>query len=404
VAPAIEPAEHRARQARARAAAAARGLTALVAVSRGGGAHDRVADVAWLTGLVTSQPFVPDLPGHWRGAGHVAAVVPVDGPVTAVVESEELVPFAVADEVVVAGDLVAAVATALTAVLARGAPHRVGVLGADATPFAWWTALGELARAAGGEVALEAADDLGSALRRVKSPAEQDLLRAAGRLGSQAMAAALAAAVPGAPEAEAAAALVQHVVRHGGAVYDVVVSSGPSSVALAPHGGAAGPAGWTTRRLQAGDLLRIDAYGSVGGYLFDVARTIVVGDDAATEQAELIAALRASVLAGVATLRPGVPLSAVALACEDALATSAHARGRGTPEHLMGGFGGHGLGLGFEAPWIGPESREVVEPGWCLAVERRAAVPGLGGAQYEDDVLIGPDGAELLTVIDPTPV
>jgi len=58
---------------------------------------------------------------------------------------------------------------------------------------------------------------------------------------------------------------------------------------------------------------------------------------------------------------------------------------------------GHGLGLGFEPPWIGLGSSEIVEPGWCLAVERRAAVPGLGGAQYEDDVLIGPDGAELLT-------
>ena len=36
----------------------------------------------------------------------------------------------------------------------------------------------------------------------VKSPAEQELLRAAGRLGAQAMAAALEAAVPGAREAE----------------------------------------------------------------------------------------------------------------------------------------------------------------------------------------------------------
>jgi len=33
----------------------------------------------------------------------------------------------------------------------------------------------------------------------------------------------------------------------------------------------------------------------------------------------------------------------------------------------------------------------------CLAIERRAAVDGLGGAQYEDDVLVGDDGPELLT-------
>jgi Xaa-Pro aminopeptidase len=394
----VEPAEHRQRQARARRAAAERGVAALVAVSRGGGTHDRAGDVLWLTGLATSQSFVPDLPGHWRATGHVVVVVPVDGPVTAVVESDELVARAVADEVVVADDLIAGAATALAAGLARGARQRVGVMGADATPFPWWTALNELLRAERQEVVLEDADDLGLALRRVKSPAEQALLRAAGRLGSRAMAAALGAAVPEARESDVAAALVQHVVREGGAVYDVVISSGASSVALGPHGGPAGPAGWTTRRLAAGELLRVDAYGSVGGYLFDFARSVVVGGAATTEQSDLIDALRTSVLAGIESLRPGVRLSDVARACEDALARSPHARRHGMPEHLMGGFWGHGLGLSFEPPWLGPGSHEIVEPGWCLAVERRAAVPGLGGAQYEDDVLVGPDGAELLTI------
>jgi Xaa-Pro aminopeptidase len=169
--------------------------------------------------------------------------------------------------------------------------------------------------------------------------------------------------------------------------------------ALAPHGGAAGPAGWTTRTLAAGDLLRLDAYGSVGGYLFDFARSVVVGDALTEEQVELIGAMRTSVLAGIERLRPGTRLADVARACDEALAETAHARRHGVPEHLMGGFWGHGLGLSFEPPWIGPDSAEVAEPGWCLAVERRAAVPGLGGAQYEDNVLIGPDGAELLTIV-----
>jgi Xaa-Pro aminopeptidase len=373
----IEPAEHRERQARAREAAAARGLGALVAISRG--AHDRCADALWLAGLATSQPFVPDLPGHWRGAGHVVVVVPVDGPVTAIVESEELCAAAVADEVVVAADVIAAAAKAL------GRRERVGVLGADALPFAWREALG---------VDLEAADDLGADLRRVKSVAEQRLLRAAGRLGADAMTAALGAAVPGASEADVAAVLLERVVRGGGAVYDVVLSSGPGSINLGPPDG---PAGWTTRRLSAGDLMRVDAYGSVGGYLFDFARTVVVGGQASDAQQALIDALRDSVLAGVAALRPGVALADVARACEEALAGSPHARRHGVPPNLMGGFWGHGLGLAFEPPWIGPDSRETVEAGWCLALERRAAVPGIGGAQYEDDVLVGAERAELLT-------
>jgi Xaa-Pro aminopeptidase len=396
----VEPQEHRERQGRAREAAAARGLHALMSFSRGGGTHDRVADALWLAGLATSQPFVPDLAGHWRGAGHVVVVVPVDGPVTVVVESEELRPWAVADEVVVSSDVVAAAAAVVAGAVSGRERARVGMFGADAVPFAWWVALEEAVQVVCPHVALEAADDLGMALRRIKSPAEQRLLRAAGRLGARAMAAALDTAVPGTTEAEVAAALIRCVVREGGAVYDVAVSSGAASVTLGPAGGAAGAAGWTTRPLAAGDLLRIDAYGSVAGYLFDFARTVVVGRAATDEQTDLIDALRACVMAGIDSLRPGVPLTEVVRACEDALATSAHARRHGVPQHVMGGFWGHGLGLGFEPPWIGPDNTEVVEPGWCLAIERRAAVAGLGGAQYEDDVLIGADGAELLTVTD----
>jgi Xaa-Pro aminopeptidase len=393
----ISAGEHRERQRRARDAAADRGLRALVAFSGSGGAPDRVAGGLWLAGLATSQPFVPDLPGRWRAAGHVAVVLAVDGPVTAIVDAEQLQTAPVADAVVVTADPIVAAADAIADALGRSRPGRAGVLGADILNAGWWTALDERLRSRCPGAVLEPADDLGYALRRVKSPAEQRLLRAAGELGARAMTAALDAAQPGGTEAEAAAALAERVVREGGALYDVVVSSGEASGTLGPSGGAAGVAGWTTRRLRAGDLLRIDAYGSVGGYLFDFARTAVVGGAPSDAQAELIEALRGSVGAGVDALRPGVRLSEIARRCEDALAASRHARRHGVPAHMMDGFWGHGLGLGFEPPWIGPGGTEVVEAGWCLALERRATVAGLGGAQYEDDILVGPGGPELLT-------
>ena len=393
----VDPEEYHERQNRARAAADSRGLSALVSFSRGGGAHDRQANGLWLAGVRTPQPYVPDLPDHWRATGHVAVIVPVDGPVTAVVESVESCPWVVADELVVGEDLIAATAAALANCLTPRVRQPVGVLGADVLPYAWWTALEELVLARRPHARLQAADDLSVALRLVKSPAEQRLLRAAGRLGSQAMAEALAAAVPGASEAQVAAAFIKRVVSEGGAIYDVVVSSGAASGRLGPSGGAAGAAGWTTRGLEVGDLLRIDAYGSVAGYLFDFARSIVVGDQASEEQVELIDALRASVMAGVSALRPGVPLSEIVRVCEQTLANSAHARRYGVPDHLMGGFWGHGMGLDFGPPWIGPGNHELVQADWCLALERRASVAGLGGAQYEDNVLIGSASAELLT-------
>ena len=63
----------------------------------------------------------------------------------------------------------------------------------------------------------------------------------------------------------------------------------------------------------------------------------------------------------------------------------------------MGGAWGHGLGLAFEPPWIHPSSDVLLEEGMCVAIERRIEAPGLGGAQYEDNLLIGSTGAELLT-------
>jgi Xaa-Pro aminopeptidase len=96
-------------------------------------------------------------------------------------------------------------------------------------------------------------------------------------------------------------------------------------------------------------------------------------------------------------LRPGVTLGAVADRCEAALASSSYTRRHGTPASALGGAWGHGLGLGFEPPWIDVGSEVVVEEGMCFAIERRIGTPGVGGAQYEDSVLVGSGGADLLT-------
>ena len=183
----------------------------------------------------------------------------------------------------------------------------------------------------GADAELIEADELGWELRERKSPAEQALLRAAGRVGTRAMDAAMETAVPGTTEAQVAAAFLSQLASAGGALYDIVVSSGPWAHTLAPNGGAAGSAPYTTRSLEEGDLLRIDAYGSVGGYLFDFARSRVVGRAPDTAQRALLDAVRDSVAAGVEQLRPGVTLGEVARRCEEVLAASSYARSTGCP-------------------------------------------------------------------------
>jgi Xaa-Pro aminopeptidase len=60
----------------------------------------------------------------------------------------------------------------------------------------------------------------------------------------------------------------------------------------------------------------------VSGYLFDFARTTVVGDEPTDDQTALIVALQDAVTAGVEALRRGVPLAHIARRCEKVPAAS----------------------------------------------------------------------------------
>ncbi|MEV4110929.1 M24 family metallopeptidase [Nonomuraea sp. NPDC049695] len=415
--------EYAARQEAMRRLAAREGFHGVVAWSRGGSAQDRYADVHHLTGFYQHRPFVPDVPGHWRARGHAAVVLPVDAPpmpsnghaartgaygeghpartwafgegharvpamlITDAGALQEPRPMA---QVRVAADLVDALAEQIRAWIR---PGRVALIGCESMAASWWCRLRSVLP--GHE--LVCADELAWEARRIKSPAELDLLRASGALGVRAMAAARDAAEPGATEADVAAAAVAEIVRAGGAYYGMGISSGTESHTFA----ASGPAPYSAdRRLAAGDLLRIDLYGSVHGYLFELARTWVVGEEPTTEQRRLLDAVRDSVLAGIDLLRPGRPFGEVARRCQEVFERSAFAAHHGLPEAEMHGVWGHGLGLSFEPPWIiedGPHAGERAEAGMCLALERRLAVHSIGGAGYEDDVIVGDDGPELTT-------
>jgi Xaa-Pro aminopeptidase len=64
---------------------------------------------------------------------------------------------------------------------------------------------------------------------------------------------------------------------------------------------------------------------------------------------------------------------------------------------MMGGMWGHSLGLDWGSPWIESGSSTVILPGMCFAIERRIEAPGVGGANYENDVIVTDDGPEIVT-------
>ncbi|SDK63051.1 M24 family metallopeptidase [Nonomuraea jiangxiensis] len=382
--------EYHERQAAMRRLAARSGLEGVVAWSRGGSAQDRYADVYHLTGCYQHQPFLPDVQGRWQARGHAAVVLPVDGPALLLTDSAAVGEPPPAAPLRTAPDLVAAVAEHL-----RGAvrPGRVGLVGGAAMAAPWWCRLRSVLPAH----ELVAADELGWAARRVKSAAELRLLRASGALGGQATGAAWAAAVPGATEAEVAAAAVAEIVRAGGAYYGMGISSGARSHTYAACDPAPYRAG---RRLSAGDLLRFDLYGSVHGYLFGLARTWVVGAEPTTEQRRLLAAVRDSALAGIEAARPGQRVGEMARRCQEVFERSEFAAHHGLPPQGQAGPWGHGLGLSFEPPWVsceGPGAGERIEAGMCLVLGHRIAIPSVGGAAYQDGVIVTDSGPEIIT-------
>jgi Xaa-Pro dipeptidase len=388
----IERSEYYARQAAARKLARDHGFSALVAWSRGGSTQDHYADVYYLTGYYTHQPFIPDEPGRWRAHGHTALVLPLDGPGTLLLDMTELQdPKPAADRVRFTEDLV----QSLIATVAESVPSGtdVALLGGEALAWRWGRELG--ARLP--EHCFVEADDLAQELRLVKSAAELALLRAAGEVGVRAVDAAMKAAVPDATEAEIAAAAIAEIVGAGGALYGLGLSSGPWAHTFSPST----PAAYSRRRLKAGDMIRLDIYGSIDGYLFDFGRSRIVGLSPTQEQQEILDAVRDSVHAGTELIRPGETLGAVARRCEEVLAASAYARRHGPPGTMMGGTWGHSLGLDWGAPWIESTSSTVIRSGMCFAIERRIEAPGIGGANYENDVIVTDAGPEIAT---PAPV
>jgi Xaa-Pro dipeptidase len=377
------------RQDRLRQLGADRGLSGILAWSRGATTQDQYADVFYLSNFYSHYPAVPDAEERWRAKGYMGLVVPVDGPATLVTD---LATFrddlAVAAAVDSDQDVVAAAARAL-ATDADPARGPIGVLGSPALSWRWMEALRRST-----PHQFVAADDLGPELRLIKSEAEQELLRAAGRVGARGVEAVMEAAVPGATEAEVAAAGFEAVLAAGGMVYGISLSTGPYAHSYAQSQ----PAPFDPRQtLREGDMARVDFYGSVDGYLFDFGRARTVGRPPDDDQATLIAAARDSVGAGLAAVRPGAPIGDIARAADASFAESEFIR-RGLGLAPEFNSWGHSLGLNWEAPYLDVDNEMTIEPGMCLAIEKRTAAPGIGGATFEQNVLVTNSGHDLLSV------
>ena len=161
------------------------------------------------------------------------------------------------------------------------------------------------------------------------------------------------------------------------------MASGPR--AALPH------ARTSTRAIGAGDLLLLDFGAQVDGYCADLTRTVVVGGRADERQRTVYELVRAAQRRALDHLRAGMTGREGDALARDVIAT----RGFGD---AFGHSLGHGLGLEVhEAPRLAPTAEAALPLHAVVTVEPGVYLPGWGGVRLEDDVHLGPDGAEVLS-------
>jgi Xaa-Pro aminopeptidase len=230
-------------------------------------------------------------------------------------------------------------------------------------------------------------------LRMVKDPSEVQRIREAIAIGERAFTVFRSLLRPDDREKDLADALEHYVRRAGG-----LATCFPSIIAVGER--AALPhANPTDRAVESAGLLLVDwgvtapsLYKSDLTRVLDTRRNSNFSAAAAAPRLEDVYAvvLRAQ-QAAIRAVRPGAQAQVVDTAARAAIA-----------EAGFGDYFGHGLGHGLglqvhEAPAVRPNSETVLEAGMVFTVEPGVYLPGWGGVRIEDDVLVTPDGCEVLS-------
>jgi Xaa-Pro aminopeptidase len=389
--------EYRERQRAVAGDARERGLDGLLVWSACGSALDGYANVFYLTNHYSQVPRVDlNIPPAMSGWGHTALVVPADGePPILVVESAEWRPdLVVAERVWPSHDMHAEVVRAVDeAGLGSG---QLGLVGAPVMPLAAWQRISAALPRAG----FEPADDLLFARRMRKSPGEVELMRYASAVGAAMQNAMLAAIGPGATDNDLARVAYDVCCDYGAVPYGFAFASGPNS----GHGYWGRLPSWDReRRYIEGDIVHPDVYGSVDGYFFDVQRTRIVGSRPSARQRRLLDGAVEVVEALCGACRAGESVAFVARLRDEWLAEHGFAEPPSAPgapasDSLMPiAASGHGLGLGFELPWVLPTDGHVLESGMTISLEVYVSDPEIGTVVNEEVVLVTDGEPEFLT-------
>jgi Xaa-Pro aminopeptidase len=145
------------------------------------------------------------------------------------------------------------------------------------------------------------------------------------------------------------------------------------------------------RRIGEAPFLLVDWGAALpGGYRSDLTRVLAT-DTVPAKIQELHGVVLRAQLAGIAAIHPGAKLKDVDAAARKVIEEAGY-----------GSFFGHGLGHGIglhihEEPRMSSLAEGELQAGNIVTVEPGIYLPGVGGVRIEDDVLVTPDGHEVLS-------
>jgi Xaa-Pro aminopeptidase len=236
-------------------------------------------------------------------------------------------------------------------------------------------------------------------LRMVKDPSEVAQIRAAIDVAERAFAALRALLRPEDREIDAHNALEGYVRQAGGqgTAFPSIIAVGER--AALPH---APPTG---RMVGSGGLLLVD-WGARGAFyrsdltrVLDTRKTAIysgtTGGRSTTASGPELETIHDVVAraqeAAIRAVRPGVAAKEVDAAARAVIAEAGYG-------DCFGHGLGHGIGLDIhEGPAVRPHSETPLAAGMVFTVEPGIYLPGWGGVRIEDDVLVTPEGCEVLT-------
>jgi Xaa-Pro aminopeptidase len=221
-------------------------------------------------------------------------------------------------------------------------------------------------------------------LRVVKDAEELGCLQEAVDVLDRCLAHVLRRIEPGLTERQVARMVELYLSEHAdGTSFPSIVASGPN--ASVPH---AVP---SDRRIEEGELLKIDIGARARGYCSDMTRTVCIGEPRDSRLVELHALVLEAQAHAEANVRPGMTGREADALSRDVIARAGYGDAF---KHSLG----HGIGLEVhEPPWLSQvRGDEPLRPGMVFSVEPGVYLPGWGGVRIEDLVVLEESGARVL--------